>query len=600
MLKVLYVKIQRFRSIMDMHFEVNSRNNLVAFCGQNNVGKTNVLRAINVFFNPDHYNQQTDIPTLKNATWGGSVHPKIEITFFDNKNNIYYCIIRDFKPNKDDLFSLSGFKYKGSSKRKLGKENIKPKDLESILNKFSFIYIESINTVIPNLINGISQDVLTLQFDKTRFSNNKKALKEAYDTYVDGLQEILNVFSNDISSTFKNFKENWKVAFHVPKSSDRFRDLISDDVSLQIEDNGSKGIDDKGSGLQRLAHILMEFEAADRIISKKDVIICIDEPDIYLHEGLQKKLKSFIDEKTKKMQVFYTTHSKIFIDTYKLENTVLLSCKYFEQFVTRKNKIIDVIETLKIDIDTEEGYEKICDHLGIEKDNYEVLEKHNILVEGMSDKKYIEELARFFNIECKNIIPANGANNIEKYLDFYNSYYKNNSVYKPKIKIILDNDNKGREVYKKVSSKNYQYLDTVFVLQDNFKGDANKQLEKNNTNNEIEDLLYPELICHLMNVVLNKKGLVSLDEKTVCSQCNKKSFSANGILSICEHIKNDKNPDNGNDIVFTSSSNSTNNIKESMAGLMKIEGNKKLISLIEECDKKYPHVRKTLKNILEF
>ena len=600
MLKILNIRIQRFRSIMDLSFDVSIENNLITICGQNNVGKTNVLRALNIFFNPEMYDQQSDIPTLKNATWGGSVHPKIELLFYKEKEKIFYHLTRDFKPQEDGNSSISGYSFKGSIRRKTEKKILSHVETDAIFKKISFLYIESINTLIPNLINGISQDILSLQFDKARFTTNKKALKDAYDSYIDGLQEILNVFSNDISTTFEGFKDNWKVEFHVPKNSDSFRDLISDDVTFQIQDKGSNGIEDKGSGLQRLAHILMEFEAADRMTRKRDVIVCIDEPDLYLHEGLQRKLKLFIDKKSTNMQVLYTTHSKQFIDTYKLENTILLSCNHFEQFVTRKQRKIDVIETIKIDISTDEGYEKICSHLGIEKDNYEILEKHNILTEGNSDKKYIEELSRFFNIECKNIISVNGADNMEKYLDFYNSYYKNNSTFKPMIKVILDNDSKGREVYKKLASKSHAFIDVKLVLLNNFMNNSNQQLERNNTNNEMEDFLYPDLICYLINVILKKKGLNQINGKNIKSNCKKTAFNATGILNLCEHNKNEVNPDNGNEIVFTSSSKATDNIKESMAGLMRIEGNRNLIDLLDDCHKQYPAVKQTLEDILNF
>lgn len=600
MLKILNVRIQRFRSIMDLSFDVNLSSNLVTICGQNNIGKTNVLRAINIFFNPDMYVQQSDIPVLKVATWGGSVHPKIEINFHDTRTLIYYCITRDFKPEKDENSIISGNSFKGSLKRKLDKKDLSKIEVEAILQKTSFIYIESINTLVPDLINGITQEVLTLEFDKSRFTKSKKALKEAYDNYVDGLQEILNAFSKSISTTFRDFKDNWEVKFNVPKNSDNFRDLISDDVTLQIQDKGSRGIEDKGSGLQRLAHILMEFEAADKISAKKNVIICIDEPDLYLHEGLQRKLKDFIDKKSLKMQILYTTHSKIFIDTYKLENIILLSCKHFEQFVTRKQKTINVIETINVDLTTDEGHEKICNHLGIEKDNFEILDRFNILTEGNSDKRYLEELSRFFNVKSHNIISVNGADNMDRYLDFYNSYYKNHSSFKPKIKVVLDNDSKGRDIYKKLIVKKYNWIEVICVLLNNFTNSSNKDIERNNTNNEMEDFLYPELVCYLINTILNKKGLKTFSDKYVCTNCQKPSFSATGILNLCENKKNEVNPEKGNEIIFTSSSRATDNFKESMAGLMKIEGNSKLIDLLYRCDKKYPAVRQTIEELMRF
>ncbi len=47
-----------------------------------------------------------------------------------------------------------------------------------------------------------------------------------------------------------------------------------------------------------------------------------------------------------------------------------------------KKRYIDVVETIFIDISTNDGYDQICEHLGIEQNTYNVLKKNNILVEG--------------------------------------------------------------------------------------------------------------------------------------------------------------------------------------------------------------------------
>lgn len=74
------------------------------------------------------------------------------------------------------------------------------------------------------------------------------------------------------------------------------------------------GVSNKGSGLQRLAIILLNIELIKRISPRKksSYILCIDEPDIFLHSGLQKKLYQFILDSG--FQTIYTTHSEHFID----------------------------------------------------------------------------------------------------------------------------------------------------------------------------------------------------------------------------------------------------------------------------------------------
>lgn len=290
MIRIIECKIDRYRSILSLDMNVLPERNLIAICGQNNVGKTNTLRAINLFFYPDTYAPEVDMPKIKHATGGQSIHPKIEITFWDDLNDIYYVISRDMKlysetsPNN----SLSGSSLKLDGKKKKDKQALTPEKIAAIMEQIEFVYIESINTFIPELIGKITEGIINVEYDKARFSQSKKALKEAYDTYIDGLSAILGTFANDISNTFKFFRDDWKVEFIVPRNSETFRDLISEDVRLSLDDNGSVGVLDKGAGLQRLATILLNFEMLSRIGRKKSIIVCIDEPDAYLHEGLQK------------------------------------------------------------------------------------------------------------------------------------------------------------------------------------------------------------------------------------------------------------------------------------------------------------------------
>lgn len=603
MLRIVSCIISRYRSILSMSMDICTDLNLVAICGQNNVGKTNTLRAINLFFSPESYAQEVDMPKIKHATGGQSTHPKIELTFWDSENETYYTLCRDMKLYCEQMQgrSLSGNSFKLDGNKKKDRATLSHDEISSFLERIEFIYIESINTFIPELIGKITEGIINVEYDKARFSLSRKALKDAYDTYIDGLSSILGTFANDISGTFRYFRDNWKVEFIVPKNSETFRDLISEDVRLSLDDNGSIGVLDKGAGLQRLATILLNFEMLSRISKRKSIIVCIDEPDAYLHEGLQRKLKSLFDEKSSSMQMFFTTHSKVFINEYSMRNVFLLDSKNYEQFSTRKNKNINVMETLLVDINEQTGYDKICSHLGIEAETYELLQQSNLLVEGNCDKKYLTELFNYFEYPCPNIEALNGADNATKYLEFYDSYYRNNmSQYKPKIKVVFDNDNKGREMYNKIKSNTYHHIDVTAILLQNHMKSGNTETEKNNTNNEIEDFMYPEVMVYLINALLEKKNMVKLKHRVICRKIHTSSFSAKGILELCEYEKNTLNPDTGTEISFVSSGSQTNRVKEGLAGMFNLRANKKLLSLLSECATKYPYVKEALRELSVF
>lgn len=591
MIKIIHIEIHRFRSLMDLDLDFDDDYNLVTICGKNNVGKTNVLRAVNLFFNQDDYEPQIDMPVFKSATGGSSIYPKIAMRFFDDKSLITYEIEKNWKDWTSEKIFVKGKKKKNAERNWT---DMKDGECIDFLRKIKFYFLEAANMIIPDMINEISDNILTSEFTKSRFSQSKKELKTAYDKYVDGLQLVLDEFAESISETFKMFKDNWDVKFIVPKKSNSFRELISEDVELTINDQGSLGIEDKGSGLQRLASILLQIETAQRGKNGDTIIFCVDEPDIFLHEGMQKKLKEFFDLKASDMQIIYTSHSKIFINTFNMKNVILLDAIIHTKSSVRKKRDINVIETKKIDITNEDGYAIICENLGIEKTEYNILERKNVLVEGNCDKKYFEGLMRFFGLKVPNIISVNGANNIIKYLEFYESYYKNINNYIPEVEIIYDNDSAGRDAYEKNSKKKYPHINVKHHILQNVWGDANVNLQKNSTNNEVEDFVYPEVMCYLVNEILKKKGMNTIKPDELIVQLSSPAFKGSGFMSLCEFYKNSANPQNGAEISFVSSGQATNQLKESLAGVFQIEGNKTLLNIIENADKKYPCVKAEL------
>ena len=201
---------------------------------------------------------------------------------------------------------------------------------------------------------------------------------------------------------------------------------------------------------------------------------------------------------------------------------------------------------------------------------------------------------KYFGLEVPNIISVNGANNIIKFLEFYESYYKNINQYVPQILVIYDNDSAGRDAYEKNRKKTYPHLEINHYILQNVWGDANTASQKNNTNNEIEDFMYPEVMCYLVNEILKKKGMNIIKTSEMILQLSSQAFKGSGFMSLCDFYKNSANPQTGADISFVSSGQATNQLKESLAGVFELEGNRKLLKIVEEADKKYPNVKKEL------
>src|SRR3989338_10998534 len=135
MIKISKIHIRRFRSIMDLKLELNQNNNFVTICGENNAGKTNTLRALNIFFHPENYDFEKDTPLHKlEGTQGGLVYPNITVEFIDGAKT--FKIERKFERHTNELT--------GSEVNHDQSTELNEKQCLSILDKIHCFYIESI------------------------------------------------------------------------------------------------------------------------------------------------------------------------------------------------------------------------------------------------------------------------------------------------------------------------------------------------------------------------------------------------------------------------------------------------------------------------
>ena len=351
-MKLKRIDIKRFRSINDLKLEIDLDTNFISICGPNNVGKTNVLRALNLFFNPDEYIFNKDAPYLKQNTRGGSVATEINLQLEDSKGKSYELIRKIEIIEGEITINNKGFLYpEGIGKRKPKKE-LTESNINDLINNFVFFYIPAINISFPDLINLIINDVYEIEFDRSRFSGLKGELKLSFDNYNNGLVDVLNQLAEEINPLFQQFNENWSVEFKSNAKVKKFQDLISEDISFHINDKAGFNNEGKGSGLQKLGFILLHQKIIEKLSrTKKNIIFCIDEPDAFLHRGLQLKLRDVLYDISNKHQVIVTTHSPEFIDSSSLKNVILLDQEIGEaKFYLRTKTNINPINTISIDL----------------------------------------------------------------------------------------------------------------------------------------------------------------------------------------------------------------------------------------------------------
>lgn len=590
-MKIEKIKIKRFRSINDLNILVDSEHNFITICGQNNVGKTNILRAVNLFFDKVNFSFQEDVPEFKQMTLGASIYPLIEITFKDKTDS--YTIRKQYdirKAKKDEVILKNTYILSGNKNNDV----LPVEECLQFLNKIHFFYLPSINVSFPELINFlIDEEFLDIEFGKARMRGDKAKLKSNLESVKKGLQNILDDLSEVINPNFREFKENWGIKFNVPKDIYKFRELLTNEIEFYLSDDTHTQINSKGSGLQRLGHILITLRIIDKLtIARRNCILMIDEPDIFLHPRLQKKLKSKLNEISSKSQVFITTHSSIFIDAYNMKNIYIVDLKSTKQYSHKQKKFGNVLSTYLMNDNELDYVTLIKDTLGIEDEDNLSLAKTYLLVEGKEDEIYLSELINYFGFSMPKIIPAGGASTYLNYLNYYNSLAAKVGI-KPKFKVLFDNDNAGRESYKNVTGKLKSFGNLIvqpYIIHDAY--NTTFPEVKNKPNIEIEDFIYPELIIEFSNKILEKVGLNQIDKNEFILKSKNLSHRFNGVLAIIESLKNEKNELDGLKLQIDT-------LKGGISGQFKIKGNKDLISQIKSLDLNYPNVKLFLKKLTE-
>ncbi|NMC98791.1 MAG: ATP-binding protein [Bacteroidales bacterium] len=591
MIRIESIHIKRFRSINDLTLNIDSNYNIITICGQNNVGKTNVLRAISLFFNKTVFKFNEDVPEFKQMTMGASVYPWISIKIRDDKKNCSYSITKDY--NIKNIAEDSTKQYTIIAKK--DGIDLNAAECEKFLDNINVFFLPSINVSFPETINYLIDDkFLDIEFGNSRMKGKKGEVKESLEKARTTLQEILDDLTSSINPIFKEFHKNWGIKFVVPKNINRFREILNEEIEFVLTDDTNSEIKSKGAGLQRLGHILLNLRIIEKLTtSKKHCILIVDEPDIYLHSRLQKRLNQRLKQISEKTQVFITTHSPLFIDGYKMKNLFLLELSVEQAFSTRKKQEGHILNTKLVDLKKDDAIFLIKETLGIEDKDNLIIGKRNLMVEGEEDKRYITELCNFFEIPMCNIISTGGVTNYVKYLEYYNSILDNLEE-KPKFVLLYDNDDEGRTQYDKLVKKSFDKIEIRHHFVIDSQNTLFSSLRNAKPNIEIEDLIYPEIILELSNIIFSsKKGFKKIKERTFLKKISNQSLRFNGVLEILDTLKNEANPNNGLQLSTKDSS-----FKGGLSKLFIIKGNQDMIEKIQKLDIKYPEVKKFLTRIM--
>lgn len=329
MVIIRQVEIKNFRSCKNV--TIPNLANLNAICGKNNVGKSNALRAICLFFagyiEPGvPFDMRRDCsakPRKKKET-------EISIQFsIPNELKIQKTLETALNFVKDGMVISKKFSVDLSSPDRLrvdysiDNKLIPPQDkirIDQFLNLFNFRYITADRSAKSVLEENLTELQAELEYRMNK-SDSAKSNPQAVtqSTVIDEIKALADkLFSPIASELTKADPSIHGVRLSTPESITEL--LHAARYQLTLQDGGTYSEVQQGIGIQSLllfsVLILIDKNFHRKFGWKIATIWAIEEPETFLHHDLEIQLANYLASIAKtakdKFQIFWTTHNPTF------------------------------------------------------------------------------------------------------------------------------------------------------------------------------------------------------------------------------------------------------------------------------------------------
>ena len=511
-MKLASFRIQNYRSIIDTgNVELSDNDNVAVFAGQNESGKSSILKALR-----DFEEQEFDQDSTPFDATGKEPIPVVSCTYKVNTNdNIAKLLNHEILEsmgaevrknlqikagqkilNADPLKSLSEFTLIGTKengKFKLAIDEIsfrlflssmpdRPKleiwgkdDNEknsTVASRFwnvapVIVFFEDFCDLLPNRISisdleGNKTDVTGYRavrsLEKILNTNFVKKNKES-----DSVRGINEDRENRMVSV--DFQKDWGQRIHGAnevsvKYKFQKRDGDGSYINFYVQTKEEQPLPprNRSKGLIWFLSLWLELRAKD--IQNKDLVLMLDEPDQHLHIKAQEDILKLINRLSNQGdQILYATHSPYLIQIDSLNRIKLVL-----NAETEGTKI-ESITTSRVDTAyKQDALQPIVKAIGFGVSEFSSLNKKNVILEGVSDFYYFSAMKKLLNKTGDyTLIPGVGLRKINSLISLMVGYGVS------WVTIIDDDPEEGGNDSKKKFDEIKDFI---------FDGDENKTKEK--------------------------------------------------------------------------------------------------------------------------
>ena len=449
-MKLKTFRIKNIKSIIDSGVCHLASDNITIFAGQNESGKSAVLEALRYFSNGIDENfkkysmrhTKGSVPFVEccfalcderdcayeDENIGTVLKELKEIQCYrEGENEIKFSLDTDTKL-QDIILQLSK---KGKitniidEQPSTGEDDDSTKvtvdafieEIETNVLKYipTFDYYDSFEDKLPESIsvseiekdNAVMDFQLVFNIDLAEYIKMQDIEKEYTKQDV---EEKLKIDFNDCWTQKLSDEDNNNYNFRIKDEGDKIIFLIDRDNKMPLY------LTQKSKGFQWFLSFYLRLKALKTKMETREIedyILLIDEPGQGLHEKAQEDVKKVLEELASKgIQILYTTHNPRLIEV--------------DEKITRLRLIYqDKIEGTKINTLSQmasKGTKQSMDALSpivtamglLTVPCLDLSNRNNVIVEGITDKYYLEAFTKLLDIEHNyNIIPATGHENIK-------------------------------------------------------------------------------------------------------------------------------------------------------------------------------------------
>ena len=314
-MKIEKIIIVNFRSIKKAEIRMND---ITAIVGENNAGKTAILRALNAIMN---YDEEEEYFLNGRHRFAPRCNTKIELMFTDVPDK--------FADKRVNGKLTIHFTYTYSKQKK------------------QFAYVNEQNEIInleDNFINNLRSEIIYVYIPVERTNKDTQwgdnsIFKKLVTTYIgintinrDTISPHVKTAMDKIhSAALKKLEKEINNLYLQNKSVDfkiNFPDIdytiLLNKVMLSMNEYGQNyPLEEWGSGTRSLAVIAMHRAMA--LLHNANIVLGIEEPEINLHpQGQKKFILSLRDKRHRnETQSIFTTHSTVLVDSLKHEEIVI-------------------------------------------------------------------------------------------------------------------------------------------------------------------------------------------------------------------------------------------------------------------------------------